>query len=58
MYNLTLLNFIVKLLLEFQKIKGIGRDPRHRPYQIYSYLPNAHLITIKETKITITNMVS
>ena len=30
----------------------------HRPYQIYGYLPNAHLITIKETKITTTNMVS
>ena len=58
MYKLTLLNFIVSYHWNSKKIKGIGRDPRHRPYHIYGYLPNAHLITIKETKINTAHMVS
>ena len=58
MYKLTLLNFIVSYHWNSQKINGIGRDPMRRPYHIYSYLPNAHLITIKETKINTAHMVS
>ena len=30
----------------------------HGPYQIYGWLPNAHLIYTKETKINTAHMVS
>ena len=58
MYNLTLLNFIVRLPLEFQKFKSIGTDPTHGPYHIYGYLPNTHLVYSKEIRISTTHRVS
>ena len=58
MYNLTLLNFYSKLLLEFQKSKCIGRDPSIGPYHIYGYLPNIHLVYSEETRISTAHRVS
>ena len=55
-FNIT--KFYSKLLLEIQKSKSIGRDPRHRPYHIYDYFPDTHLIYSKETKISTVHVVS
>ena len=37
-----IINFYSKLLLESSNSDTIGRDPRHGPYHIYGYLPDAH----------------
>ena len=58
MYNNITLSLYSKLPPKFQNSKCIGRDPRHGPYHIYGYLPNAHLVYTKEIRISTAHMVS